>query len=322
MAWRTGGGLLAVLGVVAAVFVVQSSFGSDDDPCGDPPVLAAATDLLVADDCIDTISFEGRTYYVTCVKMHPSRVGESFLGDGGDTYFEGASEIAGISRDRAFLLDGSPCRRDTTIAMAELPSRAKVKALERVTSAPVGQRAEVSLSTTKAGFSLMGDRMGAAALLQNATGSDVTDIELDVEFLDAEGEVLWTVEENLPFCPAQTHCWWGSSWPSARHQDAAHFDSVRVSAKAKATKRGVGRVLPLALERRADGTVRGFAPAKEGMAVLLSSAGAKSHGVMVNVKEGFGLGRRVEVGPDMFPQLGHDEALRGFMYPMKLPLGS
>ena len=138
MAWRTGGALLVVLGAVAGLFLLGNVLDGDKGPCGDPPVLAAPSAPVFATSCVDALSYEGTTYYVTCLKVHPSRVGERFLRDGGDTYFEGARDIQGIPREDAFILEGAPCRRDTTVAMSESPTRSKVKLLERHTAGPEG----------------------------------------------------------------------------------------------------------------------------------------------------------------------------------------
>lgn len=108
-------GLLVVIGVgLFAAFNLRGP-QSNDLECPDPPVLAAGKHL-VALSCVDSLSFEGTTYYVGCADIHPSRVGERFLDRGGDTDFTGAREIEGVSRDAAFVLEGEGCRRNTTYA--------------------------------------------------------------------------------------------------------------------------------------------------------------------------------------------------------------
>lgn len=116
-------GLLVVFGV--GLFAAFSLAGprTSDLECPDPPVLAAATHP-VALSCIDTVSYEGTTYYIDCVGIHPSRIGERFLSDGGGTPFVGASEIEGVDPGDAFILEGPRyCRKDITVATADSFSR-------------------------------------------------------------------------------------------------------------------------------------------------------------------------------------------------------
>lgn len=110
-------GLLVVFGVgLFAVFSLGGPRASDLE-CPDPPVLAAATHP-VALSCADTVSYEGTTYYIDCVEIHASRVGESFLTDGGDTYFVGAREIEAL-----LVQTPSFCKAATVGRTSPSPSR-------------------------------------------------------------------------------------------------------------------------------------------------------------------------------------------------------
>lgn len=135
MTWRTGGGLLVVVVTFAAIYGIGNSLGSSD-PCADAPVLAAGSAVTFADSCVDMIEYRGTTYYVDCVRMHPSRLGRHFLDDGGDTYFEGARDIEGIPRDDAFILDGDYCRNKRVIAASDSFTRLQAGLLRVPVDAP------------------------------------------------------------------------------------------------------------------------------------------------------------------------------------------
>ena len=110
-------GLLVVfaLGLFAA-FTLRGP-DSPDLECPDPPVLAAGPHM-VALSCVDSLSYQGTTYYVGCADIHPSRLAERFLEHGGDTYFTGARDIQGIPRSEAFALEGEPCGGKAAYAAA------------------------------------------------------------------------------------------------------------------------------------------------------------------------------------------------------------
>lgn len=111
-------GLVVVVGIGGVIVAGMLMGGTGGPPECETPVLAAgvpAAGLPLA-SCVETVSYDGEIYFVDCVRVHPSRIGESFLTDGGDTYFDGAREIEGIAREAAFLLEGASCRQGEGLA--------------------------------------------------------------------------------------------------------------------------------------------------------------------------------------------------------------
>jgi hypothetical protein len=78
--------------------------GTDEGGCDPAPVLAAASDPVVATSCPATVSYEGEVYYVGCARVHESRVGPVIEHGPGETRYQGARRIVGVPVARLFLL--------------------------------------------------------------------------------------------------------------------------------------------------------------------------------------------------------------------------
>jgi hypothetical protein len=77
----------------------------DGGDCPPLPVLAAG-DETVALSCAAGVRFRGRKYWIGCAEVHPSRVGAPVVRDGGESGYEGARRVKGVSLDQAFIVMG------------------------------------------------------------------------------------------------------------------------------------------------------------------------------------------------------------------------
>lgn len=129
-------GLLVVVGIGVVIVVGMLTTGSSDEIECETPVLAAGP--AFATSCVESVAYEGTTYFVECVHVHPSRVGSRFVDEGGETYFDGASSIHGVPRTSAFILEGGHCPRGLPLAASDAFTRMQAGLL----TVPVGVRNE------------------------------------------------------------------------------------------------------------------------------------------------------------------------------------
>jgi hypothetical protein len=91
---------------------------SDVGDCPEPPTLAAG-EATLALSCAEMVEFHDRDYSVGCLSVHPTRVGDILVDDGGQTSYQGARAIEGIASKRAFILTGDRCGRRGRVATTD-----------------------------------------------------------------------------------------------------------------------------------------------------------------------------------------------------------
>lgn len=85
------------------------------------PTLAASEDMDLSLSCVELITYEETIYHVGCAPIHPTRIGEQFVKDGGETGFSSARSVEGLSRSKVFVLEGrdpQECRRKEKVIAA------------------------------------------------------------------------------------------------------------------------------------------------------------------------------------------------------------
>ena len=100
---------LRAIGLLIGLGGLSVACGMNDGGCGPPPVLALGPHPLLATSCAASVAYKGRDYFVGCLDVHPTRMGELFLRNGGETDYKGAREIVGLPRNRLFVLVGPGC---------------------------------------------------------------------------------------------------------------------------------------------------------------------------------------------------------------------
>jgi len=98
------------------LLLVPACTGSPGE-CPETPTLAASDVSPLALSCAEAVEFHDRDYLVGCLPVHPTRVGNVLVPDGGETNYRNARAIKGVAPRRAFILTGSEgCGRRRTVA--------------------------------------------------------------------------------------------------------------------------------------------------------------------------------------------------------------
>jgi hypothetical protein len=98
---------------LSVLVISTASCSSGTEECPEPAVLAAGGESnSMALSCEEAITYQGRDYYPGCLAVHPSRLGRTFLRDGGETNYTGARLIKGLDRRRGFVLLQGRCGHD------------------------------------------------------------------------------------------------------------------------------------------------------------------------------------------------------------------
>lgn len=212
-----------------------------------------------------------------------------------------------------------PSRSD---AARPLPSNATASVVEgEPTDSAIG---DVSVSVAKSGFYVFEDRFSAAALIVNDSKRFAGDVRLRLTFYNRQEDVLGTVRDSLPYCPADSRCWWARSYSIPgeitrqwRSISRLHVEIVRAPAREAAGK----SILAFRVHRGGDGTVRGRAPGNEGLVYIIGlSDGKPRSGIFVNIAEEDGLPRRISVPEGFLPAIA-GERLRAVMYDVEFEFG-
>jgi hypothetical protein len=180
---------------------------------------------------------------------------------------------------------------------------------------------------SQSGVSVVSGTLTVAALLENRGRETLADIELNVLLLDGAGKRLFEFGDNLPFCPPDTECWWGTRFPSDSFpDDSTHVEGVVVTVTSDGDPYAEGvipEILEFPVSRNKQGIVRARAPRDEGMAFVLGFLdGRPLSGIGVNIFDRPGPTKRIAIADDILPRVATREHLRGFMYSFDLPEGS
>lgn len=156
--------IVAVGGVPLIAALWSGTIGHRFPECPEPRVLAASSHLALS--CIDTIRYDNRTYYLDCVFVHRTRIGQRFLRDGGETDFHGARAIVGIERHDAFLLEPGHACPGRRVLLAASDSFGRLQAgLLRV---PTTAKHPVRTARSRAPWIVPGRRAVPRALIVDA----------------------------------------------------------------------------------------------------------------------------------------------------------
>ena len=173
-----------------------------------------------------------------------------------------------------------------------------------------GPRTDVApVRVERAGSAVHDGRVGAAAVLRVTGGEARGPIDLELSFIDHEGEHLATTRESLAFCAPRRDCFWAASF-FADEYGGRRVRSVRV-AVVDAEPFGNGdEVQSFPVRRTENGDILGDAPADRGTAYVVASVGERPRwGTSVNLTGD----RAVTVPADLLPAI-EGEDLSGFFY--------
>lgn len=220
---------LIVIGICAfALGITELGYEGGSDLECEPDFLAADTRPVVATSCVDSVSYRGTTYFVGCAPVHDSRVGGQFLSAGGDTQFDGARSIIGLTRSKVFILEEpSFCRRGKGLPIAASDDFTRRDA--GMLSVPVDAPNAAELAAERAPWIIPGRNEIPQALRLEATVEDdriiVTNLNRyawtncqQIQFGE-DIDAVWETGRYLDrLAPGDSHAWELSEFGDLHHE--------------------------------------------------------------------------------------------------------
>lgn len=116
---------------------------------------------------------------------------------------------------------------------------------------PAESSAPGDADIVRSGHSIRGERVGTGAVVRAST--DVTDIELEVTFLGADGDEIASHRDSLPHCPASTDCPWAQNLFLDELGDDREVTDIRVKIAEASETNDAPQPEILPVVRSADG---------------------------------------------------------------------